>query len=201
MKKKIVLADDHQLFLDGIKSLLERDGLYDVVGLASNGRELVDLVLNKKPDLIISDISMPHFTGLEAVHYIKNLGITTPWILLTMHNSPSLKKESQLLGIASFILKNTSGKKLLDAVSEVVNSRSRIFSLPPVNPKKQLTTLTKREKEIVQLVLAGKTSASIAEALELSIKTVETHRKNIYQKLDIHSIPELLTYARGIGMM
>lgn len=200
MKKKIVLADDHQLFLDGVKSLLESNENYEVVGLASNGRELVDLVLNKKPDLIISDISMPHFTGLEAVHYIKNLGITTPWILLTMHNSPSLKKESQLLGIASFILKNTSGIKLLEAVHEVLNSNSRIFSLSPVSSKKQFTTLTKREKEIVQFVLAGKTSAAIAQELELSIKTVETHRKNIYQKLDIHSIPELLTYAQAMGM-
>lgn len=200
MKKKIVLADDHQLFLDGVKSLLDSNENYEVVGLASNGRELVDLVLNKKPDLIISDISMPHFTGLEAVHYIKNLGITTPWILLTMHNSPSLKKESQLLGIASFILKNTSGIKLLEAAHEVLNSNSRIFSLPPVSSKKQFTTLTKREKEIVQFVLAGKTSAAIAQELELSIKTVETHRKNIYQKLDIHSIPELLTYAQAMGM-
>lgn len=201
MKKRIVLADDHQLFLDGIRSLIENDNTYEVVGLAKDGRELVDLVLNKKPDLIISDISMPHFTGLEAVHYIKNMGIKIPWILLTMHNSASLKKESQLLGIASFILKNTSGKKLLDAIHEVMNSTSPIFSLPPVLNRKTNSSLTKREKQIVQLVLTGKTSQTIAQELGLSIKTVETHRKNIYQKLDLHSVPELLIYAQGTGII
>lgn len=201
MKKKIVLADDHNLFLDGIKALLESDSRFEVVAHANDGRELVDIILNKKPDLIVSDISMPNFTGLEAAHYIKNLGIKTPWILLTMHNSPSLKKESEQLGIASFILKNTSGKKLLEIVEEVIYSTSPIYMLPPVAARKQVHSLTKREKEIVQLVLQGKTSLTIAQELNLSIKTVETHRKNIYQKLDIHSLPELLTYAQGIGMV
>lgn len=202
MKTKIVIADDHQLFLDGIKTLLEREGEYEVVGQATTGRELIETILKKKPDVIISDISMPIMNGLEAAAYIKQLNIKAPWIILTMHDSPSLRKEGLSVGIQGFLMKNTSGEKLKECIQHVLRTTVPYYhSMPPLSTKKiNVNPLTKREKEIVRLVVDGKTSMLIAQELSLSIKTVETHRKNIYQKLSINSVPQLVAYARAIGL-
>jgi DNA-binding NarL/FixJ family response regulator len=204
---RIVLADDHIILRDGVKRILrERDDLH-VVGEASNGLELLRLVKRQAMDMILLDISMPDLRGIEATREIKSTHPEIKIIILTMHKKRSYIKHALAAGADGYLLKETTGEELFNAIACVRNGGSYVSK----SLTKELTTemikvyqggmtsvkevLTIREKEILKLIAEGKTSKEIAELLFISIYTVNNHRANIIKKLKLKKTADLVKYA------
>ncbi len=214
----IVIADDHQMFRNGLKSLLESDTGVRVVGEAGNGKDLVKLALEKQPDLVILDISMPELNGIEAARQLSTAGIKTKIIALSMHSDVSYVKNMLQAGASGYILKDCAYDELSLGISLVsVNQTylspqiadmmakdyARKLSAQNESPGNgsSVPVLTSREQEVLRLIAEGNSTKEIAGILDVSVKTVETHRKQIMSKLDIHSIAELTKYAVRKGLV
>ena len=199
---RVVLADDHVFVRDGIKSLLENENNIIVVGEATDGQEALTIVASEKPDLLIVDIRMPHFTGIEVVEKIRQENTPLKIVVLSMHESEEYVLKSIKAGADGYLLKGSSKEEFLKALHTVANG-GKYFSgdissilinqltngNAPLNTekKRQLDeelVITKREKEILQLLLSGKGNKEIAEALEISKRTAEVHRFNLMKKLN-----------------
>jgi two-component system response regulator NreC len=210
---RIVLADDHTLIRSGLKLLLEQQPNFKVVAEAEDGRQAVELVSKHHPDVVIADIGMPLLNGIEATRQIVANDPHPDVVILSMHSDESYVLRALKAGARAYILKNSAEADLIRAVRAVSEGKS-FFS--PVISKMLLEDyvrrvrekevedsydlLTPREREILQLLAEGKTNKEVATVLNLSPYTVETHRGNILEKLNLHSVPELILYAvrRGI---
>jgi DNA-binding NarL/FixJ family response regulator len=207
MPAKIVLADDHVLVRQGLKSLLEHAG-YQVVAEASDGQEALREVDSHKPDIAVFDISMPILNGLNAAREVTKSSTKTKTILLTQHDEDQYVSEALEAGVKGYVLKSQVASDLLDAIKQV--SRGQVYLSPGVSgavmeayrtkserPKDQLTL---RERQVLQLVAEGKSTKDVASLLGISVKTAESHRTRLMQKLDIHETASLVRYAirRGI---
>ena len=206
---RILLADDHEVVRQGLRVLLEAQPGWEVVGEAENGREAVEKVRALKPDVVVLDITMPELNGLEATRQILKAAPQTEVLILTMHESEQVAREVLSAGARGYLLKSDAGRDLVSAVDALRHRRPfftpRISQMvlegylrgPSISegagPKRDL--LTPREREIVQLLAEGKSTKEVAVALNLSVKTAETHRSNIMRKLNLHSISELVLYA------
>jgi two-component system response regulator NreC len=205
---RILLADDHSLLREGLRLLLERQPEFAVVGEAGDGREAVRLAEELKPDVVVMDIAMPELNGIEATLRIVNGLPRTSVLILSMHHDESYVARALKAGARGYLLKDSLKADLLNAVQAVTEGRS--FFSPKVSRilqedyMRKLTggdvedsfdLLTDREREILQLVAEGKTNKEVASRLGLSVHTVDTHRGNILQKLNLHSVPELILYA------
>ena len=207
---KLLLADDHEIVREGLRSLLGARRDFEIVGEAADGREAVALVEELKPDIVILDISMPLLNGLEATRQILKMRPQTKVLILTMHESDSLVRDILNVGARGYILKTDVGKDLVTAVESL--HRKKTFFTSSVsqmvldgylkgsgsrssNSDSEGTRLTPRQREVVQLVAEGKSSKEVAVALDLSVKTAETHRTNIIHRLGLHSVAELVRYA------
>jgi DNA-binding NarL/FixJ family response regulator len=208
-----VLADDHTLIRSGLKLLLEQQPGFKVIAEAEDGRQAVDLVSKHHPDVVIADIGMPQLNGIEATRQIVAQDPHPDVVILSMHSDESYVLRALKAGARAYILKNSAETDLIRAVRAVSEGKS-FFS--PVISKMLLEDyvrrvrekevedsydlLTPREREILQLLAEGKTNKDVATILNLSPYTVETHRGNILEKLNLHSLPELILYAvrRGI---
>jgi len=205
---RILLADDHNLLREGLRLLLERQPEFVVVGEAGNGREAVRLAEELQPDVVVMDIAMPELNGIEATLRIVNGLPRTSVLILSMHHDESYVARALKAGARGYLLKDSLKSDLLNAVLAVTEGRS--FFSPKVSRilqedyMRKLTggdvedsfdLLTDREREILQLVAEGKTNKEVASRLSLSVYTVDTHRGNILQKLNLHSVPELILYA------
>ena len=218
-KIRIVLADDHTIMRSGLRLLLEQQPDFKVVAEAANGREAVQLVSQHHPDVAILDIGMPELNGIEATRQIvssfaKNQGRIQSVVILSMHSDESYVLRALKAGARAYILKNAAEADLIRAVLAVSEGKS-FFS--PVISKMLLEDyvrrvrenevedsydlLTPREAEILQLLAEGKTNKDVAHLLNLSVYTVETHRGNILEKLNLHSVPELILYAVRKGII
>jgi len=206
---KILVADDHDVVRAGMKALLEDQPNWQVVAEASTGRQAVDKAKATVPDVAILDVTMPELNGLEAARQIKKLLPYTEILILTVHESEQIAAEVLKVGARGYILKSDAGRELVAAVKAVAAHKnyftSRIAQMVSDSTLKEGaqaieaedigSRLTPREKEIVQLLAEGKSNKEAASALNISVKTVETHRTNIMRKLRFHSVGELVRYA------
>ena len=216
---RVVLADDHVFVRDGIKSLLENENNIIVVGEATDGQEALTIVASEKPDLLIVDIRMPHFTGIEVVEKIRQENTSLKIVVLSMHESEEYVLKSIKAGADGYLLKGSSKEEFLKALHTVANG-GKYFSgdissilinqltngNEPLNTekKRQLDeelVIAKREKEILQLLLSGKGNKEIAEALEISKRTAEVHRFNLMKKLKVKNLIELANKAKEYSLL
>jgi DNA-binding NarL/FixJ family response regulator len=212
---KVLIVDDHTLFRKGIRKLLESIEGTEIVGEASDGVEALKKVVSLKPDVVLMDISMKEMNGLEATREIRRNHPGTSVILLTMHDNEEHLKQSLEYGASGYLLKDASAQELFLAI-EAAN-RGETYLSPSVSRKminkflevKQqpeqsanpLSILSRRELEILKLLAESKSNKVIADELCISIKTVEKHRTNIMQKLEIHNIVDLVKYAIKTGLV
>jgi DNA-binding NarL/FixJ family response regulator len=206
---KILVVDDHDIIRRGLKDLLNARPGWEVCAEAKTGREAVILAEQLKPHIVVLDISMPDLNGLEAARRIHKALPKAGILILTMHFSDQLVREVIEAGARGYILKSDADRDLVTAVDCIANRRTFFTSrasemllgnhtLQPSNVEPRLplrSRLTAREREIVQLLAEGKSSKEVAVALNISVKTAETHRSNIMRKLEIHSVSELVRYA------
>jgi DNA-binding NarL/FixJ family response regulator len=205
----IVLADDHPLVRRGLRELLEQQPSWKVVGEASTGREAVEKVKRLKPDVAILDIGMPEMNGLEATSEILKVAPKTEVLILSLHESERLVHQVLEAGASGYVLKSDAEDTLVEAVEAVRRHRayftSEVASMVleayrsgrrgTAPHKYPPSTLTPRERQIVQLLAEAKTNKEVASALNISLHTVTTHRANIMRKLQVHSVSELVRYA------
>ena len=211
---RILLADDHNVLREGMRLLLERQPGFEVVGEASDGRETIVLVEELQPDVVIMDIAMPNLNGIEATRRITERSPRVGVVILSMHHDESYVIRSLKAGARAYILKDALKTELVAAIQAVAQGRS--FFSPKVSQILQedyfqalgrkgsddtYDLLTDREHEILQLIAEGKTNKEVANLLHLSLHTVDTHRTHILQKLNLHSVPELILYAVRKGII
>lgn len=204
---RILLADDHEIIRKGLRTVLEARRDWEVVGEAVTGRDAVKKVEELKPDVVVMDISMPELNGLEAVRQIVKIAPRIEVLVLTMHESESLVRDVLEAGARGYLLKSDASRQLITAIEALLAHKPFLTSkvnelilsgyLGGKPPKGETSAgkLTPREREIVQLLAEGKSNKEVASALNISVKTAETHRTNIMRKLDLHSVSELVRYA------
>lgn len=214
MKKiRVLLADDHQLMRSGIRLMLEREGDLMVAGEASDGREAVALAKSLKPDVVIMDIGMASLNGIEAARQMTQDRPELAVLMLSMHSDESYVLRALKAGAKGYLLKDSAEQDLIKAVHVVAGGKSffspavsRVLLDDYVRKLKRSGTddaydlLTPRERELLQLIAEGKSNKDIANLLNLSVYTVESHRSNLMEKLNLRGLPELILYAvrRGI---
>ena len=201
---KILIADDHQIVIEGLKMVLGSNENLEVVATANNGVEALDYVEHRKIDIAILDINMPQMDGIKCAKHIKKNFPETKVIILTMYAQKSFVEEIVKIGIDGCLLKNNTGKELVDAVNRVSSGKSyydQIQNFTGEHRKTEAQPLSEREIQIIQKLADGQTSPQIANDLHISDHTVRTHRKNILRKLNLHSSAELIQYALNNGII
>jgi len=212
MSIKILLADDHRLVLDGLTSLLQSKPDLVVVGRAVHGREAVQKARTLQPDIVIMDIAMPELNGIEATGQIRALLPSVRVIILSMHKTKEHIRRAFKAGACGYVLKESTGMELIEAVYAAHNGHSFIsrnitdiivadYAAPQPTGTDPLDALSIRERETLQLVAEGKSSAEIAQILFLSPKTVESYRSRSMQKLGIRNLPDLVKFAIQKGLI
>lgn len=215
-KIKIIVADDHTIVRRGLVSLLSLNKDFEVIGEATDGRIAVDLTLEKEPDLVLMDIGMPNLNGLEATEQIKKLAPQVKVLVLSAYDNEEYILQVVSSGANGYILKNSSPDQLTEAIKVVFNGQaffspsvSKVIAdkfvnriTPAKNEREEISgRLTPREREILQMIAEGKSHREISEQLHISVRTVDTHKNNIMQKLDLHDTATLVTYAIKNGIL
>lgn len=211
---QIFIADDHKLMRSGLRLLIEQQPDLSVVGEASDGREAVALAKSLLPDVVVMDISMPNLNGIEAAYQITHHRAETGVIMLSMHPDESYVLRALKAGAKGYLLKDSAESDLILAIRAIAGGKS--FFSPAVSrvllddyvrklkrsgAEDAYDLLTAREREVLQLVAEGKSNKDVANVLNLSVYTVETHRSNIMQKLRLKGVPELTLYAVRKGLI
>ena len=212
MSTRILLVDDHKMMRDGLRAILNRRQDFEVVGEAADGRSALNLVAENSPDVVVMDVGMPQMNGIEATRQIRKEAPDARVIALSTHSDKRYVQNMIAAGASGYVLKEAASEDLLRAVDAV--SRGEHYLSPQITgvvfdslrgrPARDATSayalLGTREREVLQLLAEGLTSKEIAARLNLSTKTVETHRRNIGQKLDLHSIASLTKFAVREGL-
>lgn len=203
-KIKIILVDDHQMFRDGVKAVLSDEEDIDIVGEVGNGKDLYKLLESITPDLIITDISMPDISGIEVAKYLSDNYTDIKILILSMHSNEEFITKALNVGANGYLPKDTAMSELLEAIHTIYKgenyfnkeiSDTILKSLRNKTNESNAKSLTNREKEIIELVVDGLTNKEIADKLFISIRTVDSHKNNIMQKLNLKSSIELVKYA------
>lgn len=204
-KTRLILADDHAVFREGMKRMLEDSGFFTVVAQAGDGKALVEKALSTPYDLILTDLSMPNMNGFEAIAEIRKQNPAAKLVVLSMHKDRDLFKKALQLGIDGYILKEDVFEQMIHCLKTVVSGEKsyspRLTNFITADYVLRETDelayeiLTKREQEVLRLLGKGQSNKEIADFLDLSVRTVETHRASIMRKMDFHNIQELVTYC------
>jgi DNA-binding NarL/FixJ family response regulator len=208
MPIRVVLADDHVLVRQGLRSLLEREK-FQVVAEASDGQELIRLAETHHPDIAVLDISMPTLNGIDAARELTRSSPKTKTILLTQHEEEQYIHEALEVGVKGYVLKSQVASDLVHAMQQV--SRGGIYLSPGVSQavveayrsrsERPSDPLSGRERQVLQLIAEGKSTKDVASLLGISVKTAESHRSRLMQKLDIHETASLVRYAVRRGLV
>jgi two-component system, NarL family, response regulator NreC len=211
---RILLADDHAIVRDGLRSLLEKQPDMTVSGEAADGREAVHFAEENSPDVVVMDIAMPNMNGIEATRRIVATRPATGVVILSMHQDESYVLRSLKAGARGYLLKDSLRSDVVEAIRLVAQGRSfltrRVSRLMQEDYIREMERrgvedsydlLTDREREILQLIAEGRTNKEVANVLNIGLTTVETHRTHILQKLGLHSVPELILYAVRTGII
>ena len=215
-KKTILIVDDHTLFREGLRAIIERGPGYEVIGEAGNSREGLKMVKKYKPDLVLLDISLPDRSGIELTHDIVKLSTKTRIMIVSMHSKTDYIVKAFQAGATGYVIKESAAAKLLQGIGSVLKgdyfmdaavSQKVVEKLAEIKEKKVKVTnttydaLTPREQEVMILVAEGLSTNQISERLYISPKTVENHRSRVMQKLDLHNTIELVRYATKLGLI
>ena len=213
MSIRVLIADDHKIMLAGLRSLLEKQADFEVVGEAENGRKAVQMVQEKTPDVVVMDVSMPDLNGMEATAQIIESLPGTKVIALSMHSDKRFVMGMLRAGASGYLLKDCASQELANAIFQVAGGKKYlspeitgviIDNVLQGGSSEELTTvssvLSAREREVLQLIAEGWSTKQIASHLYVSIKTIETHRRQIMKKLDLHNIADLTKYALREGL-
>lgn len=202
---RTLLADDHHVVRLGLRAVLEAQGRFLIVGEASDGRMAVDQAISLGPDVVIMDLGMPALNGIDATKLIRAAAPDTRVIVLTMQNAEVLVRRAFEAGASAFLHKLTVPERLIEAIDVVLEGRSYVCleTLPAVlkpfvrgeSGTSAPNELTSREREVLQLLAEGRTNKQIASDLQLTVKTVETHRMNLMRKIGAHSVADVVRYA------
>ncbi len=207
---KILIVENHAIVRQGLRGLLNDQPGLSVIGEAVDGHGALKITRELRPDIVIMDIQLPNLNGIDACRQIVKQFPETKVIALSMHGEHQLVKQSYKAGVSGYLLKECDINDLTHAISEVVAGNVYLYPklaggimedyVHPAVSSFSPATLTAREREVLQPISEGLSTKEIAQKLKLSVKTVETHRHNIMQKLDIHSVAELTKYAIKVGL-
>lgn len=201
---RVLIVDDHAILREGIRSLLERYGGIHVVGEGSNGREAVEQFVRLRPDVVLMDLAMPEMDGLEATRRLRAIEPAAKVLILTQHDNPEFIGPALAAGAAGYVLKRAGGREVVNAIRQVFEqgayleatvARQLVSGYVRPDESGESARLTDREREVLRLVVAGKSNKEIAQALTISPKTVSVHRTNIMSKLGVRNSAELVRYV------
>ena len=213
MSIRVLIADDHKIMLAGLRSLLEKQTDFEVVGEAENGRKAVQMAQEKTPDVVVMDVSMPDLNGIEATMQIIESLPKTRVVALSMHSDKRFVMGMLRAGASGYLLKDCASQELANAIAQVAGGKK--YLSPEITgvviddfllggSAEEVATaaspLSPREREVLQLIAEGWSTKQIASHLYVSIKTIETHRRQIMRKLDLHAIADLTKYAIREGL-
>jgi DNA-binding NarL/FixJ family response regulator len=204
---RVLLADDHTIVVQGLASLLRED--FDLVGTVGDGEALIDAAQRLRPDVIVADIAMPLMDGLEALRQLKATRLDARVIFLTMHADAQLATEALRAGASGYVLKHSAGEELITAIQEVLQGRTYLTPLIAqdvittlmASEKQATVTLTPRQREVLRLIAEGRRMKEIAATLQLSTRTVETHKYEMMRALGVDSTAALVRYAIQLGLV
>lgn len=213
IKYNIILADDHEIFLDSLSALVSPEENLEIIHKAQNGKELLELVKENQPDLCIVDMDMPEMNGLQASESLLRIYPDLKILILTMHKEKSLIKKMMSLGIKGYLLKTCDKEEFIFAINQILKDKT-YFSDEVIETivkddayenkgspdLSKIATLSDREKEIIQLLCSGLNNKQIADKLFVSHKTIDNHRTNIMRKIDVHNIVGLIRFCLKHGL-
>ncbi|MBX9902735.1 MAG: response regulator transcription factor [Burkholderiales bacterium] len=207
MNIRVLIADDHAVMREGLRTLIENGAAATVVAAVVNGREAIEAAVLHHPDVVVMDISMPDMNGIEATRLIRQRCPATQVVILSMHTSPERIHQAFAAGATAYVLKEAAGTEVLAAVRAAAGGRRYVSSaIDKNNPGNTaatagpLASLSSRERQVLQLVVEGKSSAEIAVVVDLSPKTVETYRSRLMKKLGVADMPALVKFAIQHGI-
>lgn len=208
-KINLLLVDDHQMLLDGIKSLLRNEASIAVIAEATSGEKALEVLSNGGVDMVITDINMPGMTGVELAREIKRMYPNIKILTLSMYNERSKIKEMHEAGVEGYLLKNTGKDELLEGIKKIcagenyysAEIKAQVQAILNEANEEGGELLTRREREIIKMIAKDLTNSEIGEQLFISERTVETHRKNIFRKTGVKSVVGLLNYAYDHGLL
>jgi DNA-binding NarL/FixJ family response regulator len=208
-KIRLLVADDHKILLEGIVSLLKLEPSFEIVASADNGLEVLELIKKNDIDVCLLDINMPQMDGMEAARAIRQIKPGIKIIMLTTYNDNEIISELVHIGVSGYLLKNSDRLELVEAIKRVMNGRyyfsaeveDIILKGTPEKKEMDIVLLTEREKQILALLGREFTNEKIANELNISYRTVETHRKNIMHKTNSHNLAGLLKHAYSKGLL
>jgi DNA-binding NarL/FixJ family response regulator len=211
---RILLADDHTIVRDGLRAILEREPDMAVIAEAADGRECIRLAESSTPDVVVMDLGMPNMNGMEATRRIVSANPRIGIVILSMHQDESYVLGALKAGAKGYLLKDSMRGEVLQAIRAVYHGRSfltrkvaqmlqedYVSRLEERGLEDRYDLLSDREREVLQFIVEGRSNKEVANLLNISLTTVETHRGHILQKLDIHSVPELILYAVRKGII
>ncbi len=213
-RPRVVLADDHALIRSGLRTLLERDQEFDVVGEAANGVEVLQVIEQQRPDVLLLDLSMPHLNGIDTAQRLRDIIPVLKVVVVSMYADEAYVLRALKAGVRGYVLKQSSEHDVVDAV-RAVQAGYAYFSpevsklladdfvrdLKSRNVTDPYDQLTFRERQVMQRLAEGRSNKDVATILNVSLSTIESHRYSIFQKLNVHSIAELVLYAVRRGLL
>jgi DNA-binding NarL/FixJ family response regulator len=204
-RPSVIIADDHTIVAEGLVRLLS--GRFDVLATVADAPSLVEAAERLRPDVIVADLEMPSGSGLDALERLKKRGVTSKFVILTMHGEAGVAARAMRAGASAFLLKHAAGDELVNAIGEVLNGRT--YLTPAVTkdvlaafeqPRPDEVQLTPRQRDVLRLIVEGRRMKEIAAALHLSARTVETHKYEMMRALSVQSTAELIALAVKKGL-
>ena len=209
-RPRVLIADDHQILADGLRSLLEPE--FDVVGVVADGRELIAAAKKQRPDVIVTDVTMPSLNGIEAAAQLRDQGVKAKVVFLTMHRDVAYARRAMEAGAAGFVLKHSAAAEVVTAVRDALRGQTYISPLiagelvqsyrqGEPGPRDPAGRLTARQREVLQLIAEGHSAKEIASILNISNRTAEAHKAHILDTLGLRTTADLVQYAIRQGII